>query len=64
MIVSNQVGVVSTHPDTAGLVIKASELLQTLAEPGNDTAARCRALYQQLFSPQSAVTQIVEAFKS
>lgn len=64
MIVSNQVGVVSTHPDTAGLVVKASELLQTLDETGNDTAARCRALYQQLFSPQSAVTQIVEALKS
>lgn len=30
MIESKQVGVVVTHPDTAGLVVKASELLETL----------------------------------
>lgn len=61
MIVSNQVGVVSTHPDTAGLVVKASELLQRLDNSHDDMSGRCRTLYQQLFSPQSAVTQIVEA---
>ena len=64
MIASNQVGVVSTHPDTAALVEKACELLQQLDDSGADTSLRCRALYQQLFSPQSAVTQIVKAMTS
>jgi glycosyltransferase involved in cell wall biosynthesis len=61
MILSNQVGVVSTHPDIAGLVAKASDLLQQLEESDGYNSARCRALYLQLFSPKSAVTQIVEA---
>ena len=64
MIVANQVGVVTTDPNTAGLVAKASELLQRLDDSHTDTSARCRGLYQQLFSPKSAVKQIVEAMTS
>jgi len=63
IIVSNDVGVVSIQADTDVLTDKASQLLSRL-ESNNELPGRCRSLYEQLFAPEIAVSQIVRAFQS
>ncbi|OFE11766.1 glycosyltransferase WbuB [Pseudohongiella acticola] len=63
LIVSNNVGVVSTQADADVLTGKASELLSRL-ESDQEISGRCRSLYEQLFAPEIAVSQIVRALQS
>ncbi|MEX2231670.1 MAG: glycosyltransferase, partial [Cyclobacteriaceae bacterium] len=62
MILSNRVGVVSTRTDIQELVLKADGILAEL-ESSSEVQTRCQELYLQLFSPETAVSQIVKALQ-
>jgi len=64
MILSEGVGRVCTNQSVETLQRLASELAQAVSAGGNTAiAARCKALSTKLFSPTTAVKQIVTAFK-
>jgi glycosyltransferase involved in cell wall biosynthesis len=62
LISENEVGVVTSATDTASLVLLTEQLLEHL-ENTDDVPSRCRNLYKRLFSPKTAVSQIVEALQ-